>query len=279
MKSIIAILAFTILGSFPIIAQETPTDAENCKDSPLFNRMPKYYIAECSKNYNQLQVPMGMKDGETQFETKEGTLTMINYLYVTQYSPDHPSFFQIQKNYENAILKVGGKKIMYSEEAGLASYHSKSGDKEIWMVLTKGNDGDYKIEILEMEAMKQEISASDMLTALNATGSIALYINFETGKSDIKTESQKVIDEMAEMLKTNSSLKVSIEGHTDNVGTPAANKTLSESRAKAVVNSLIAKGIDKTRLSSKGWGQEKPIADNKTEDGKAKNRRVEMVKM
>lgn len=57
---------------------------------------------------------------------------------------------------------------------------------------------------------------------------------------------------MVEMLKTNVSLKVSIEGHTDNVGTPAANKTLSESRAKAVMNALIAKGIDKARLSSKG---------------------------
>ncbi len=278
MKTKIAIFAFTIFGSFSLMAQDTPTDSEGCKDSPLFTRMPNYYINECSKNYNQLQVPMSMKDGETQFETKEGTLTMINYLYIVQYSPDHPSFFQIQKNYEAAITKTGGKKVMYSEEAGLASFHSKSGDKEIWMVLTNGNDGDYKMDILEMEAMKQEISASDMLTALNTTGSIALYINFESGKSDIKPESQGIIDQIVQLLKDNPTLKISIEGHTDNVGTVASNQTLSEKRAQAVMNALIAKGIDKSRLSFKGFGSSKPISDNGTDDGKAKNRRVEIVK-
>lgn len=130
-----------------------------------------------------------------------------------------------------------------------------------------------------MEAMKQEIQASEIFEKLNTEGHISLYINFETGKSDIKTESQKTIDEIAEMLKNNASLKVSIEGHTDNVGTPAANKTLSENRAKAVMNALVAQGIDNSRLSAKGWGQDKPISDNTTEDGKAKNRRVEIVKL
>ncbi len=73
-------------------------------------------------------------------------------------------------------------------------------------------------------------------------------------------------------------LRVSIEGHTDNVGDPAANKKLSSDRANAVMNALIAKGIDKSRLSSVGWGQEKPVADNGTDEGRAKNRRVEIVK-
>ncbi len=83
------------------------------------------------------------------------------------------------------------------------------------------------------------------------------------------------------MLTDNPTVKVSIEGHTqaDNTGSPAANKVLSEQRAKAVMNALIAKGITANRLSSKGWGQEKPIGDNKTEEGRAKNRRVEIVKL
>ena len=81
------------------------------------------------------------------------------------------------------------------------------------------------------------------------------------------------------MLKANPSLKVSIEGHTDNVGSGPANQTLSENRAKAVMNAISSKGINKTLLSSKGWGQTKPVADNKTDEGKAKNRRVEIVKI
>jgi outer membrane protein OmpA-like peptidoglycan-associated protein len=104
-----------------------------------------------------------------------------------------------------------------------------------------------------------------MFDALNKDGYIALYINFETGKADIKPESHKIIEQIVQMMKDNPTLNISIEGHTDNVGTPQSNQTLSENRAKAVMNAIIAKGIDKSRLSSKGWGQTKPIADIKTE--------------
>ena len=80
------------------------------------------------------------------------------------------------------------------------------------------------------------------------------------------------------MLKQNPDLKVSVEGHTDNVGSDKSNKTLSENRAKSVMTALISGGIDKSRLSSKGWGETKPVGDNSTEDGRFKNRRVEIVK-
>ena len=102
---------------------------------------------------------------------------------------------------------------------------------------------------------------------------------FETGKADIKPESQSIIDQISEMLSANPTLKISLEGHSDNVGSITSNQTLSESRGKAVVNALISKGTDKARLSSKGWGQTKPVAENTTEEGKAKNRRVEIVKL
>jgi OmpA-OmpF porin, OOP family len=117
-----------------------------------------------------------------------------------------------------------------------------------------------------------------MVNELNKTGFVTVYINFETGKADIIPESQTIVDQVADMLKSNDSLKVSIEGHTDNVGTAAFNKTLSENRAKSVMDAIIARGIENSRLSAKGWGQEKPIGDNKTEEGRAKNRRVEIVK-
>lgn len=126
--------------------------------------------------------------------------------------------------------------------------------------------------------MVQSIQASDMIAALNTDGYIALDILFDTGKSTIKSESQALVDEIYTLLNTNPDLKVSIEGHTDNVGDAASNKKLSEARAKAVMDALIAKGIKKERLSSVGWGQEKPVADNRTEEGRAKNRRVEIVK-
>ena len=128
--------------------------------------------------------------------------------------------------------------------------------------------------VLFVSCGQQEV----MVDELNKSGFVALYINFETGKADIKPESQTIVDQVADMLKSNDSLNVSVEGHTDNVGTAGFNKTLSANRAKSVMDAIISRGIEKSRLSVKGWGQEKPIGDNKTEEGRAKNRRVEIVK-
>jgi outer membrane protein OmpA-like peptidoglycan-associated protein len=107
---------------------------------------------------------------------------------------------------------------------------------------------------------------------------MALYINFDTGKSNIKPESMGIIDQIAALLQAHPDLRLSIEGHTDNVGTPQSNKTLSQQRANSVMSAVAQKGIAANRMTAVGWGQEKPIADNRSEDGKAKNRRVEIVK-
>lgn len=80
------------------------------------------------------------------------------------------------------------------------------------------------------------------------------------------------------LLKERPNLRIGVEGHTDNTGNPAANKTLSNDRAKAVVEAIAAAGISSNRLDPVGYGQERPIADNRTEEGRAKNRRVELVK-
>jgi outer membrane protein OmpA-like peptidoglycan-associated protein len=109
-------------------------------------------------------------------------------------------------------------------------------------------------------------------------GFIALDIHFATGKAEILPESQPIIDEIVSVLKQRPNLRIGVEGHTDNTGTPAFNKTLSDARAKAVVEAIAAAGIGSNRLDPVGYGQERPIADNRTEEGRAKNRRVELVK-
>lgn len=126
--------------------------------------------------------------------------------------------------------------------------------------------------------MAQEVTASDMLDALNKDGFIALYLTFATGKSEIDPASLAVVGQITSLLKDNPGLAVSVEGHTDNVGTPQSNKLLSEQRAKAVMAAVVQGGVAASRLSAVGWGQEKPVADNRTEDGRARNRRVEIVK-
>jgi outer membrane protein OmpA-like peptidoglycan-associated protein len=153
------------------------------------------------------------------------------------------------------------------------------GGNESWVEVVPFNDGnDYYLTLVVKEAMKQDVTGRDMFEALKREGHIALYINFDTGKSTIKPESKAIINQIVEMMKANPDLKVSVEGHTDNVGNPKSNKTLSDERAKAVVAAIVAQGVDGKRLSAAGHGQDKPIVDNKTEEGRAKNRRVELVK-
>ncbi len=108
---------------------------------------------------------------------------------------------------------------------------------------------------------------------------MALDIHFDTNKATIKADSQTQLDEILGLLQGNPGLKLSIEGHTDNTGTLEGNRKLSDERAKAVMAALVAKGVNKIRLQAKGFGQAKPVADNATEASRAKNRRVELVKL
>jgi OOP family OmpA-OmpF porin len=116
------------------------------------------------------------------------------------------------------------------------------------------------------------------MDSLNATGHIALAITFDTGKATIKDESMPIIEQMVELMQTSPDLKVEIQGHTDNVGTPEANMKLSQERADAVKKALVERGIAADRMSAVGYGDTKPVADNSTEEGRAQNRRVELVK-
>ena len=277
MKKIISLLMFATMFATTSFAQQ---DADGCKDSPMFpKRMTNYFISECNSNFGEADFNINAEETIH----KEGTSTVVRYDFNAESGQQKPSILQILKNYEAASKNIGGVTVYQSSAAAIGTYKIlKNGKEAAWVKIeTGGNDNNdfFVLTIIQLEVMKQEVTSSDILTALNTDGRIALYINFETGKSAIKPESQSTIDQIAEMLKNNPNLKISIEGHTDNVGTPTSNQPLSDNRAKTVMNALIAKGIEKIRLSAKGWGQTKPIIDNSTEDNKSKNRRVEIVKV
>ena len=246
-------------------------DAANCKDHPMFSRMKNFVIDECKTAFDAQE-----------FYTANGTKTVEGQKTEIQYSMPEgnptPSALQVRRNYGNAIKTLGGT-VLYDEERHLTARVVTKAGKEVWLRIEVFNEGrDYTLDVIEIEAMTQEVSANDMLDALNKSGFIALYINFDTGKAEIKTESVPVLEQIVKLLKDNPSLNVSIEGHTDNVGTAAANKVLSEQRAKAVMAAVVKGGVAATRLGAVGWGQEKPVSDNRTDEGRAKNRRVEIVK-
>lgn len=115
------------------------------------------------------------------------------------------------------------------------------------------------------------------LQPIEANAAVVLKnIFFDVNKYDLKPESQAELDKLVQLMKDNPTLAIQINGHTDNAGKPSDNQTLSENRAKAVVNYLKGKGIETGRLSFKGWGDTQPVADNATDQGKAQNRRTEL---
>lgn len=149
-----------------------------------------------------------------------------------------------------------------------------------WLVLKDNFEGYYTLLVVE-EAERENtvtITAQDMANALKAEGDVALYIEFETAKAAILPAGQGVVKEIVTLLRNEPQLKLSIEGHTDNTGNAAENQRLSQARAEAVMKAVVAQGIDAKRLSAVGHGQTYPIADNRKDAGRAKNRRVELVR-
>ena len=155
------------------------------------------------------------------------------------------------------------------------------------MVFTAEAENEYTdraasyIEIVEPKAMptgQVTVDAKGIGQGLQAEGKIALYgLLFDTGKTDIKPDSNAQLDQMVAVLKAQPAVKVFIVGHTDNVGGLDANVKLSQGRAQAVVAALTQRGIAANRLAAHGNANYAPVASNASEDGRAKNRRVEMV--
>ncbi|MGS2763051.1 OmpA family protein [Sinomicrobium sp. M5D2P9] len=214
-----------------------------------------------------------------------------------------PYFF---KSYDDAIISVGGVKIFDGEISyeEYERYHDDAqylgedgsigyvGQKIRVYVIRRADGGDIYIQmtgdsisgnlnILQKEGLKQTISilrSSRIQKDLEETGKAILYINFELNKAILKPEGKEAVAEIAETLQGNKNLKVAVHGYTDNSGSDTHNQKLSEDRAQSVRTELVRLGVDEARLSARGFGSQNPIADNSTEEGKAKNRRVELIK-
>lgn len=253
------------------------------KDCSFFPGMPAYEITSSEdREFDSRKIFSGAA-----FTPVEGRLCYREY--GLREGAKQASSLQIIRNYANAMKAAGGtvfqQGLCEGEACGdldgtafLTGRMSKKG-QEVWLEVSPADEGAwYRLTAVAKQAMRQDITAGEMLEALNAKGRVALYINFDTGKHAIKAESRPVIEQVVALLRENPALKLSVEGHTDDTGEAEGNKRLSTARAKAVMAALVEAGVAAERLSSAGFGREKPLADNKTEEGRAKNRRVELVK-
>jgi len=255
----------------------TQEDIKGSKDHPLFNRMPGYRIARYEEN--EFDVLKEFKDENRKKMNVEGHYYYFNYL--VKKGSEAASGPQVLRNYMNAVKNAGGTVVL--EDGCCNVYLKLNKDNRITWVWVKAykDAGSYQVWIVEEENMEQDIvvNANSMMSGINSEGRIALYgIYFDFDKSEVKSESNPTLQEIAKLLTENKNLKLYVVGHTDNVGDLSYNMKLSESRADAVVKNLVSNyKIDKSRLTPAGVGPLCPVTSNDTEEGKAKNRRVELV--
>jgi outer membrane protein OmpA-like peptidoglycan-associated protein len=277
----LALAAVLLAAPALVLAQE---DIAKSKDHPLLTRYPNSHITEYEKNYNAVEFAVGTQGGQPKRQAVEGDATFLRDFHNS--AEKQPSPLQLIRNYQNAIKAIGGQvayeRLPKEGDGGETTLRVATGGKDVWVRVEpdifSAPAQSYKLWIVEVAALQQVVSANKLLDELNRNGFIALYVNFDTGKADLKADGTATVAEIVKALKAAPQLKVSVEGHTDNVGQPAANKALSERRAAAVMAAIVAGGIDAKRLASAGFGQERPVADNRSEEGRAKNRRVELVK-
>jgi outer membrane protein OmpA-like peptidoglycan-associated protein len=181
---------------------------------------------------------------------------------------------EIQENYRAALSQLGAATLYADPRTTVARL--EQGGQTIW-VRVASQESDIEVQAIEEKPFAAPApQAAALKSALDKEGRAPLYLAFEGGKP--RPDQAKAVAEVTRLLKDNPGLKLTVEGHTDDVGPRAANEKLARERAAALVDALAAAGISRDRLKSAGLGPAKPIADNATSEGRAKNRRIELVK-
>jgi outer membrane protein OmpA-like peptidoglycan-associated protein len=251
------------------------------------------------KEYEEFEIPLGpRKAGKlTKSRVVAGRWTKLAFSV-----PSGRSDLEMAKNYEEGIRKAGFEIVFkcrkeacgegsapqpglaywpYDSSNYLAARASKGGE-EIWIVLDARSNATL-INVIRVKAMETgavTVDAALLAKGILDDGHVAVYgIQFDTNKTELKSQSQPILAEIAALLKANAALKIYVVGHTDNAGTLEANLALSRGRAAAVVKELTSSrhGIAASRLSAQGVGPLVPVASNRSEAGRAKNRRVDLV--
>ena len=282
-KTVIAVVALNLYVSVSSGAQNTghplfptPDGFEIREVAPskyaIFDNNGSSY--RCSKN------PCSKKNDATfddqGYINAEGTVTKVSYKVSAGKTF---SSLQVIKSYENTILGLGGKRITDSADRVANLFVIEKPNSKILVdVYPSMNDG-FTLTVIESGGFVQIVTAGQLADQINKQGFANLNVNFDTNKSIVKDGDKAAINEVVALLKNDPKLKLSVEGHTDNVGAAKANKSLSQARSDSLMAYMVAAGVASSRLVAKGFGSEVPVADNRSEDGKAKNRRVELVKI
>jgi OOP family OmpA-OmpF porin len=274
-------IQLTLITSCISLLSFAQMDNTDCleKTFKFFTTFDGFYLTDYCK-YSEFGSAEFMVDNGARSLRKEGVYREV-WFHKKEDNKRIVSGLQILQNHVNAIKAVGGEVV---KESDGSVFRTTFNGKELWIYVnanTNSTDLDnFGIISIEVDIMKQEVTAQDIKGTITSQGKIALYgILFDTGKSDIKPESEKALSTIASYLEQNPGINVYIVGHTDNIGDFTLNQKLSKDRGESVKNYLVSKyKISSARLTSDGVGPVCPVTTNDTEAGRILNRRVEFVK-
>jgi outer membrane protein OmpA-like peptidoglycan-associated protein len=249
-------------------------------DIPLPEQLPEMFTVEFemrpAPGWNQYMY-FTEKEGERAYlefnQHRAGIEGPDNYSVVSDFksNADRDMILPIQIMADGKYVKVyvNGTRVANAPNADIGRSR----------VIRFNLDGDDERPVL-IGPIRIAAGGKDLYKALSETGRVTTEgVHFDTNSDKIRPESAPALKEIGDMMAKHPDLKITIEGHTDNVGNASANMALSEKRAVAVKAYLVnTLSVDADRLAAKGFGATKPVADNTTEDGRQKNRRVELVK-
>lgn len=299
-----------LIALLPLFATETlaqARDVAGARDYPGIGRFGGSVITGyVMKNFDAVRVQAApFKEGKAQDERRlEGRITRIAYKTGTG-----PSILEVARNFEQQIEKAGYTTLLRCDTDACGggafvervdvlpipmmwadgfNFHyfaghkkSDSGETYVSLIVSSNNNEIWaQLTVAELGAMENKmVDAAAMAKGIQEKGHIALYgIYFDTDKATLKAESRPALDEIAKFLAAQPKLSVYIVGHTDSQGSFRHNMDLSRRRAEAVAETLVLEySVAKKRLQTAGVGYLAPVGSNATEDGRALNRRVELV--
>lgn len=284
MRNSTIIVSMLATGMFLVAA--LAATAGECKEHPLIRPWPGSELeSNCQyNNFNEYTFRVtDEKTGETLKKTVQGKFWRLTYILYDEnrkWETSH-AILEYRQNYKQAALEKGGT-VLYENQGSLTFTLPGDDGSTTWCEVQVWNKSMQDLRIIEVAGMKKTMTfgPAEMKAALDAEGRVQLHgILFDLDQATLQPKSTKQLQDVVTLMKNQPDLKLEVQGHTDDQGENDYNLVLSQRRAETVVAYLGLFGVESGRLVSKGFGESKPVMENTNEEGRAKNRRVELVKM
>ena len=257
--------------TLPKPAAKPETIVPDQGDFPYLPPMPGTTPTGGSQDGSPMMIEVDTGKGESEMRVAApGSITKT--YSVPQHLQSPAAFYTV---YHDPLLKAGWTIVHHtpnvtSSDAVINAHYTANG-RDLWAILHGGGDS--------IAIQVGDVGAQDLAKQLDQDCHVALYgINFDFNKATLRPDSEPALEKVLALLQSRADLKLEVQGHTDNVGNDDYNLKLSDARAACVVAWLVAKGVVADRLTGHGYGMRQPIADNGSDEGRAKNRRVELRK-